>query len=167
MKYVERMQKILDELEQANLPATKVRTKFILDRLQGEYIIKTSKKGKYYIEDTQYLGFLTFIVGLEFGKRKSAAKFKKEELPEVIKKLNGLKHFKLIKLKKRLYSLYTKKNNRILVPFERIPEGTNVYISPDDPYSIFIRLNTPSKSTLWYKSYLWVPIDTKLTNKKS
>lgn len=99
--YKERMRKTLDLVGEMNLPTTRQRTKTILPLLQGEYMIKVAKNNKqlYYGDKHQYLGFLSFFVGLEFTKRKEAALFKKEELPQVIEHLNNLKGFKLVKIK--------------------------------------------------------------------
>jgi hypothetical protein len=102
MIYKERMQKILDAVKERNLSTAHQRVMATLPLLEGEYMIKVAKSNKYmyYGEGNQYLGYLTFFVGLEFTRRREAARFKREELPEVIKRLNNLKGFKLIKIKK-------------------------------------------------------------------
>jgi hypothetical protein len=101
MIYEKRMRKILDAVKERKLPTAHQRVMATLPLLEGEYMIKVAKSNKYMYcgEDNQYLGYLTFFVGLEFTRRRSAARFKREELPEVIKRLNNLKGFKLIKIK--------------------------------------------------------------------
>lgn len=101
MKYLERMQRILDSVKELNLPTAHQRTLAILPQLEGEYMIKLAKNNPWYGagSSNQYLGFLTFFVGIELTRRKNAARFKREELPEVISRLNNLKGLKLVKVK--------------------------------------------------------------------
>lgn len=102
MKYIERMQKILDSVKEQNLPTVGQRVKAIISLLDGEYMIKLAKNHPSYIEPSQhlgqYIGFMTFFVGIEITCRREAARFKKEELPEVIVRLGNLKYYKLIKI---------------------------------------------------------------------
>lgn len=103
MKYIERMQKILDLVKEQNLPTASQRSNTIVSLLEGEYMIKLANNHPWYTDSTsgtQYLGFLTFFAGIEMTRRCRAARFKKEELPEVIARLHNLKYFKLIKIKK-------------------------------------------------------------------
>lgn len=101
MKYIDRMQKIIDSVKELNLPTAHQRTLAILPQLEGEYMIKIAKNNPWYGvgSSNQYLGFLTFFVGIEITNRKNAARFKREELPEVIARLNNLKGLKLVKVK--------------------------------------------------------------------
>jgi hypothetical protein len=101
MIYKERMQKVFDVVKEMNLSTAHQRVMATLPLLEGEYIIKVAKSNKYmyYGESNQYLGCLTFFAGIECTRRCQAARFKREELPEVIKRLNNLKGFKLIKIK--------------------------------------------------------------------
>lgn len=93
------MQGILNHVQSLNLSSAHKRTLAILPFLEGEYLIKLAKSHPWAgLQGHQYLGFLTFFVGLEFTKRKEAARFKKEELPEVIQRLNNLKGYKLVKI---------------------------------------------------------------------
>jgi hypothetical protein len=101
MIYKERMQKVFDVVKEMNLSTAHQRVMATLPLLEGEYIIKVAKSNKhmYCGESNQYLGCLTFFAGIESTKRCEAARFKRQELPEVIKRLNNLKGFKLIKIK--------------------------------------------------------------------
>lgn len=101
MKYLERMRKILDSVKELNLPTAHQRTLAILPQLEGEYMIKLSRKHPHYCGmDTQYLSFVNKFDGwLYYTRRKNAARFKREELPEVISRLNNLKGLKLVKVK--------------------------------------------------------------------
>ena len=95
------MQKVFDVVKEMNLSTAHQRVMATLPLLEGEYIIKVAKSNKhmYCGESNQYLGCLTFFAGIESTKRCEAARFKRQELPEVIKRLNNLKGFKLIKIK--------------------------------------------------------------------
>lgn len=100
MKYIERMQKILDSVKEQNLPTPSQRTNAVISLLEGEYMIKLARNHPWYTDSTsstQYLGFLTFFGGIEMVRRRRAARFKKEELPEVIARLHNLKYYKLVK----------------------------------------------------------------------
>lgn len=100
MKYTDRMQSILDHVKSLNLSSPHKRVLATLPLLEGRYMIKLAKSNSWSsLDGNQYLGFLTFFVGLEFTRRKEAARFKKEELPEVIQRLNNLKGYKLVKIK--------------------------------------------------------------------
>lgn len=101
MKYLERMQKILDFVKELNLPTAHQRTSAILSQLEGEYMIKLTRKHPHYCGiDTQYLSFVNKFDGWSsYTRRKNAARFKREELPEVIARLNNLKGLKLVKVK--------------------------------------------------------------------
>jgi hypothetical protein len=101
MKYIERMKKVYDDVKSLNLPTAHQRVEYILTQLEGEYMIKISKSNPWYMGSTdsnQYLGIGTFFYGLELTKRKEAVRFKREELPEVIKRLHNLKKLKLVKI---------------------------------------------------------------------
>ena len=92
------MQGVLDHVKSLNLSSAHKSALATIPLLEGEYLIKLAKKHPWAgLQGHQYLGFLTFFVGLEFTKRKEAARFKKEELPEVIDRLNGLVGYKLVK----------------------------------------------------------------------
>lgn len=102
MIYKQRIQKILDTVKKLNLPTAHQRVNAAIPLMDGDYMIKISKKNNWWMGENspnKYLGMLSFLIGLELTKRKEAAKFKKEELPEVIAKLNNLKGFKLVKIK--------------------------------------------------------------------
>jgi hypothetical protein len=101
MKYIDRMQKNLDSVKEQNLLTAHQRVKAMLPLLEGEYMIKLAKNNPWYMgcaDSNQYLGYLTFFVGIEMSCRREAARFKKEELPEVIKRLYNLKYLKLVKI---------------------------------------------------------------------
>ena len=101
MKYIDRMQKNLDSVKEQNLPTAHQRVKAMLPLLEGEYMIKIAKNNPWYMgcaDGNQYLGYLTFFAGIEMSCRKKAARFKKEELSEVIKRLYNLKYLKLVKI---------------------------------------------------------------------
>lgn len=101
MKYIERMTKVYDDVKSLNLPTANKRVEAILHRLEGEYMIKISKSNPWWgssNDSNQYLGTGTFFYGLEFTNRKEATRFKREELPEVIKRLHNLKKLKLVKI---------------------------------------------------------------------
>ena len=95
------MRKIFDFVKEQNLPMAHQRRLVMQSLINGQYLIKVSKKHGYYYRggSNQYLGPLTFFAGIEFTNRKEAIRFTREELPEVIDQLQQLKRFKLVKLK--------------------------------------------------------------------
>lgn len=96
MKYLNRFQPRFEECKK--FPTVNQRVKYCLSKREGEYLIKAAKNGPHYCgQSNLYLCIGTFLYGLEFGRRKSAAWFKKEELTEVIARLNNLKGFQLVK----------------------------------------------------------------------
>lgn len=80
--------------------AHQISSKVIELRERGEYMVKLGKRHPWYWDGKfQYLHYDSFLIGLSFGTRKNAAEFKRDEIPDVIQRLNGLKNYSLIKIK--------------------------------------------------------------------
>jgi hypothetical protein len=71
---------------------------FALTLREGEYVLKTTYKSKFY---TGYVNFQSFMFGsLIFGPRKHALWIKRDEIEELKKYMDNFKGCRLVKLSK-------------------------------------------------------------------
>lgn len=100
MKYIERITAHLHAVGKLKLPTAHQRIQALfkaIDCPDAIYMVKLGKKHPWYSADSRYIQHDTFISGLVFGDRAGAARFTRDELPEVIKRLHNLKGYSLIK----------------------------------------------------------------------